>query len=85
MIGQSTSHLSFWKARLGHAPDEIWEHTGLETLVLAENDLTELSERVGGLKKLRMLDLGHNALMQVPEAPGISRALRIFYISTTIA
>jgi Leucine-rich repeat (LRR) protein len=45
----------------------VWAGTDLETLVLAENDLSELSERIGGLKKLRMLDLGHNKLARVPD------------------
>jgi hypothetical protein len=42
----------------------------LETLVLADNGLTEISERVGDLRKLRMLDLGHNKLRQIPPSLG---------------
>jgi len=38
--------------------------------VLADNDLSDVSERIGGLKRLRMLDLGHNALTSVPDALG---------------
>ena len=32
----------------------------LETLVLADNWLSEVSEQIAALKRLRMLDLGHN-------------------------
>ncbi len=39
----------------------------LETLVLADNDLTEVSAGIGRLRKLRMLDLGHNLLTSVPD------------------
>jgi Leucine-rich repeat (LRR) protein len=46
----------------------VWEQTTLETLVLAENDLTELSGRIGNLSALRMLDLGHNQLTAIPES-----------------
>jgi Leucine-rich repeat (LRR) protein len=63
----SAAHLNVWKQRLGQVPDWVWERTGLETLVLADNDLTEISSRIGRLKTLRMLDLGHNKLAQVPD------------------
>ena len=46
----------------------MWERTDLETLVLADNELSEISNHIGHLKKLRMLDLGHNRLTQVPDA-----------------
>jgi hypothetical protein len=59
--------LNLWKNRLGHVPEWVWEQTNLETLVLADNDLASISERIGGLKRLRMLDLGHNVLTAVPE------------------
>jgi hypothetical protein len=61
-------HLNLWKKRLGHVPDSVWDQTGLKTLVLADNDLSEVSTRIGALKKLRMLDLGHNRLTCVPDA-----------------
>jgi len=51
-------------------PDSVWDETGLETLVLADNGLTEVSESIGRLKRLRMLDLGHNQLTMVPLAIG---------------
>jgi Leucine-rich repeat (LRR) protein len=62
--------LSLWKQGLGAVPDWVWERTELETLVLADNGLSDLSERIGGLKKLRMLDLGHNRLTRLPAALG---------------
>ena len=34
---------------------------------LADNELSEVSGRVGRLKKLRMLDLGHNRLTEMPD------------------
>src|SRR5437867_13269609 len=62
-------NLSLWKG-LGVVPPWVWERTELETLVLADNGLTDLSDRIGGLKKLRMLDLGHNKLARLPDALG---------------
>lgn len=54
--------------RLGRVSECLWERTDLETLVLSDNELSEVSSRIGRLKKLRMLDLGHNSLTQVPDA-----------------
>jgi Leucine-rich repeat (LRR) protein len=70
MPDQSMAHLNLWKQRLGRVPESIWEQTGLETLVLADNDLREISARIGGLKRLRMLDLGHNQLTALPDSLG---------------
>src|SRR6476646_6970226 len=67
IMQDSSSHLNLWKKRLGHVPDYIWDQTELETLVLADNELSEVSERIGRLKRLRMLDLGHNQLTAVPD------------------
>jgi hypothetical protein len=58
MPDQSTTYLSFRKNRLGCVPESVWEKTELEALVLADNDLSEF----GCLRRLRMLDLGHNRL-----------------------
>src|SRR3984885_5624839 len=63
-------NLSLWKKGLGVVPAWVWERTELETLVLAGNGLSELSDRIGCLKKLRMLDLGHNKLACLPDALG---------------
>ena len=46
-------HLNLWKQRLGRVPESVWEQT-------ADNDLSEVSGQIGLLKRLRMLDLGHN-------------------------
>jgi Leucine-rich repeat (LRR) protein len=62
--------LNLWKRRLGRVPDWVWERTELETFVLADNDLSEISDQIGCLKNLRMLDLGHNRLTCVPNALG---------------
>ena len=66
----SALHLNLWKKNLGRVPEEVWRRGDLETLVLADNGLTEVSEKIGALTKLRMLDLGHNRLASVPEALG---------------
>lgn len=66
----STQHLNLWKKRLGRVPDSVWEQTELETLVLADNELCEVSEQIARLKRLRMLDLGHNKLTRVPDGLG---------------
>ena len=63
-------NLSLWKKGLRVVPTWVWERTELETLVLADNGLSDLSDRIGGLKKLRMLDLGHNKLAGLPDALG---------------
>ena len=66
----ATVELNLWKKRLGHVPDWVWERTEVETLILADNGLTEISERIGGLQRLRTLDLGHNQLSQLPGTLG---------------
>ena len=65
-----SSHLNLWKKQLGRLPDSVWEQTNLETLVLADNGLCEVSEQIGRLTRLRMLDLGHNELTSVPDGLG---------------
>ena len=57
--GSSSSNLNLWKQRLGRVPDSVWNKTSLETLVLADNELSEISENINRLTRLRMLDLGH--------------------------
>lgn len=57
-----SKHLNLWKKRLGRVPESVWEQRELESLVLADNELSEVSEKIGWLKKLRMLDLGHYEL-----------------------
>jgi Leucine-rich repeat (LRR) protein len=57
-------HLSLWRQGLSVVPEEVWLRTDLQTLVLGDNNLTEVSEGVGNLSSLRMLDLGHNRLRE---------------------
>lgn len=37
-----SAQLSLWKQRLGSVPEWVWERTELETLVLADNGLSEI-------------------------------------------
>ena len=39
-VDDSSCHLNLWKRRLGRVPDYVWEQIELETLVLAENELS---------------------------------------------
>src|SRR5208282_5344010 len=78
MANTLNTHLNLWKKRLGRVPDSVWDRTELETLVLADNELEEVSGRIGGLKLLRMLDLGHNRLARVPESLGEIEGLADF-------
>ena len=64
------AHLNLWKQQLGVVPEKVWDRLDLETLVLADNGLTEISDRISNLRRLRMLDLGHNELTHIPEALG---------------
>jgi len=47
---------------VGKVPKYVWQMLALETLNLADNGLTSLSEEIGNLAHLTMLDLGHNRL-----------------------
>src|SRR5688572_11738337 len=62
--------LNLWKQQLRAVPDDVWDRGDLETLVLANNGLTTISDRIGRLQRLRMLDLGHNELADLPVALG---------------
>lgn len=73
-----TANLNLRRQRLGRVPESVWEEVDLETLVMADNDLTEVTAKIGPLKRLRMLDLGHNALQSVPESLGDLEALSDF-------
>lgn len=65
-----TQSLNLWGKQLGRIPDEVWQQSSLETLVLADNGLSEVSQQIGTLKNLRMLDLGHNHINKLPAALG---------------
>lgn len=69
-VPDSSADLNLWKKHLGQVPDWVWENTELRTLILADNGLTEISPRIGTLKKLRMLDLGHNRITHMPDELG---------------
>lgn len=71
-------HLSRWKQALGTVLDDVWDNVGLRTPVLADNNLIELSDRIGELRKLQMLDLGHNKLRRLPQSLGDLDALTDF-------
>src|SRR5579871_1831415 len=70
--------LNLWKENLGRVPDWVWQQRQLETLILANNGLAEISERIGDLQRLRMLDLGHNELTKLPDRLGEINGLSDF-------
>ena len=72
MTGAPGLHLSLWRKALGVVPDDVWDRKDLQTLVLAENDLADISERIGELRGLRMLDLGIG-FVAFPTASGTSK------------
>jgi Leucine-rich repeat (LRR) protein len=78
MTDASGLHLSLWKQALGVVPDEVWDRKDLQTLVLADNDPADVSERIGELRDLRELDLGHNRLRRVPDSIGDIESLTDF-------
>src|SRR5262245_31060515 len=78
MTGALGPHLSLWKQALGVVPDEVWDRKDLQTVVLADNDLVEVSDRIGNLRNLRMLDLGHNRLRCLPDSIGDIEGLSDF-------
>ena|ERR1700753_4155628 len=73
IMSESANILNLWKRKLGRVPDSVWEQIHLEALILADNDLTEVSEQLGRLNRLRMLDLGHNQLTQLPDSSATSQ------------
>ena len=70
MAELSAQRLNFWKRNLGRVPDEVWTNVDVEILILADNGLDEIPERIGELKSLRTLDVGHNRLPDVPDELG---------------
>lgn len=70
--------MNFWKQGLVEVPEAVWAGTEMESLILADNQLTSVSPRIGGLRRLRMLDLGHNQLQQIPEETGDLEGLTDF-------
>ncbi len=78
MPDASPRDLNLWKKHLGRVPDWVWACSQAETLVLADNGLTGLPGDVGRMQSLRMLDLGHNQLAELPEELGALTGLRDF-------
>lgn len=74
------AHLDLWRRGLGVVPDRVCAQRGLETLVLADNDLVTLPAALGALRDLRVLDLGHNALRAVPATLGGLSGLDFLYL-----
>ena len=70
MLRGSATLLNLWKKQLGRVPDSVWDQAHVEVLILADNGLEDVSEKIGRLQKLRTLDLGHNRLTRVPDALG---------------
>jgi hypothetical protein len=59
MLHERSVDVNLWKKHLALVPDEVLERLDIETLVLADNNLAAIPPRIGNLKRLRMLDLGH--------------------------
>jgi hypothetical protein len=73
--------LNLWQKDLHCVPDWVWERTTLETLILADNGLIEVSEKLGELTHLRTLDLGHNQLVSLPESLGeLTEMINFLYL-----
>lgn len=78
--------LNHWRQGLAEVPPEIWQHLDAEQLILADNELTRLSEGIGRFSRTRMLDLGHNKLASIPAAIGMLTGLSDFlYLPRHIA
>jgi len=41
-VPAASAHLNLWKQHLGRVPESVWDQTDLETLVLADNSLSEV-------------------------------------------
>jgi hypothetical protein len=81
---ESPSHLNLWKQRFGRVPDYVWEQTGLETLVLAENPghnkLARVPERIADLDGLGdFLFLHDNRLTSLP--PSLARLTKSRFLN----
>src|SRR5438132_4238514 len=63
-------HLDLRGQGLTDVPEWVWARRELETLNLSENRISSVSNDIAQLSGLRMLDLGHNELAELPEALG---------------
>lgn len=48
-------------------PEELYLTTSLEEFSLTQNSISELSGKIGNLKKLRVLELDNNYLTAIPK------------------
>jgi Leucine-rich repeat (LRR) protein len=54
---------------LNKIPNEIWLRVDCEELYLHDNSLIEISDKINGFKKLRILDLSNNStLVKIPDS-----------------
>ena len=53
----SATTLNLWKQHLGRVPESLWDRIEIETLILADNDLTEMSESIDRLQSFPRLGL----------------------------
>jgi Leucine-rich repeat (LRR) protein len=59
--------LNLWKKNLGAVPDDVWNNAEITVLILADNALHAIPARIGELRRLRTLDLGHNRIAELPD------------------
>ena len=65
----------------GTIPDELFEMTKLQSLVLSSNRLEGLSNKFGRLVNLRHLDISANGLTgTLPKSMGKMRSLEVLYL-----
>lgn len=73
--------LSLMSTELASIPDELWELTQLESLLLDGNNLTSLPTSIEQLKCLRVLDLRDNRLKSISESLAQLEELQVLNLS----
>ena len=66
--------LNYWKQPLWGGARRGVDDARVEALILADTGLRPSQTPSARLGTLRMLDLGHNAIAELPDASGISPA-----------
>jgi Leucine-rich repeat (LRR) protein len=61
-------HVNLWRHDLHEVPESVWLDSDVETLNLAENQIRWLPDRFATFTRLRILDLGHNKLDNIPDS-----------------